>query len=111
MNRIANTSAGSRCPSCQGWISPHCTICRGALSPPSLRVVGAEPEDYYDYLARSEDPPFRLNSEELTGQTNRIDRLIRQRRFPRPTALDSFMPREQHHSYTNKWPAARDTLL
>jgi DEAD/DEAH box helicase domain-containing protein len=58
-----------------------CTICRSALLPPSSRVVAADPEDYYDYLARCEDPPFRLNCEELTGQTNRIDRLIRQRRF------------------------------
>jgi len=58
-----------------------CTICRSALLPPSPRVVAADPEDYYDYLARCEDPPFRLNCEELTGQTNRVDRLIRQRRF------------------------------
>ncbi len=58
-----------------------CTTCRSPLLPPSQRVVADDPEDYYDYLARSEDPPFRLNSEELTGQTNRIDRLIRQRRF------------------------------
>ena len=27
------------------------------------------------------EPPFRLNCEELTGQTNRIDRRLRQRRF------------------------------
>jgi hypothetical protein len=58
-----------------------CTICRSTLLPASQRVVTRDPEDYYDFLARSADPPFRMNSEELTGQTNRIDRLIRQRRF------------------------------
>lgn len=58
-----------------------CTTCRSPLLHASQRVLAEEPEDYYDFLARCTDPPFRLNSEELTGQTNRIDRLIRQRRF------------------------------
>jgi Lhr-like helicase len=58
-----------------------CTSCRTTLPAPVQRAATGDPEDYYDYLARCSEPPFRLNSEELTGQTNRIDRLVRQRRF------------------------------
>jgi DEAD/DEAH box helicase domain-containing protein len=41
----------------------------------------SEPDDYYEYLARSADEAFRLNSQELTGQTDPADRLKRQRLF------------------------------
>lgn len=58
-----------------------CTGCRAALQAPTPRVVAADPVDYYEYLARCSEPPFRLNCEELTGQTDRSDRLLRQRRF------------------------------
>lgn len=37
--------------------------------------------DYYSYLASSAGPAFRLNTEELTGQTDAEDRASRQRRF------------------------------
>jgi len=59
-----------------------CIACRGPLpaNPATHSTVGI-PTDYYEYLARCPDPPFRLNCEELTGQTNRIDRRLRQRRF------------------------------
>lgn len=59
-----------------------CTACRGRLSavPIHHSIVGP-PSDYYEYLGRCPEPPFRLNCEELTGQTNRIDRRLRQRRF------------------------------
>ena len=59
-----------------------CTACRGQLSasPVSHSIVAA-PGDYYEFLGRCSEPPFRLNCEELTGQTDRIDRRLRQRRF------------------------------
>ncbi len=59
-----------------------CTVCRGPLPANSAphSTIGI-PTDYYEYLARCTDAPFRLNCEELTGQTNRIDRRLRQRRF------------------------------
>jgi hypothetical protein len=58
-----------------------CTTCREALSAtPSRRSIGAD-LDYYEFLARCPEPPFRLNCEELTGQTNREQRQLRQRRF------------------------------
>ena len=58
-----------------------CIGCRASLPPSVLRLVLGIPADYYEYLARCPEPPFRLNCEELTGQTDRIDRLLRQRRF------------------------------
>lgn len=59
-----------------------CTACRGRLGTAATAhsTVGV-PSDYYEYLGRCPEPPFRLNCEELTGQTNRIDRRLRQRRF------------------------------
>lgn len=58
-----------------------CTSCRAPLPGSAPHLVTAEPEDFYEFLARCSEPPFRLNCEELTGQTNRVDRLQRQRRF------------------------------
>ena len=59
-----------------------CTACRGVLpANPAPHSTTGVPTDYYEYLARCPDLPFRLNCEELTGQTNRIDRRLRQRRF------------------------------
>jgi hypothetical protein len=43
--------------------------------------IDTEPEDFYEFLARSSTQPFRLHCEELTGQTNGEDRISRQRRF------------------------------
>ncbi|MBI4502885.1 MAG: DEAD/DEAH box helicase [Gemmatimonadetes bacterium] len=58
-----------------------CTGCRAPLPPASRHSVMDPPEDFYEFLARCPEPPFRLNCEELTGQTNRTDRRLRQRRF------------------------------
>ena len=61
-----------------------CTGCRSCLpSVPSRHSTETDPKrmDFYEYLARCSDPPFRLNCEELTGQTDRDDRIDRQRWF------------------------------
>lgn len=59
-----------------------CTGCGGPLPTlPIARSIVGSPADFYEYLARCEEPTFRLNCEELTGQTNRIDRRRRQRWF------------------------------
>lgn len=59
-----------------------CTECLEVLPEQSvLRDTATDASDYYEFLARCEDPAFRLNCEELTGQTNREDRIVRQRRF------------------------------
>ncbi len=58
-----------------------CTGCRAPLGHAIAYSVLGLPEDYYEFLARCDEPPFRLNCEELSGQTNRVDRRMRQRRF------------------------------
>ena len=74
---------------CQRCGRPHlhpsagfCTECCGPVDPsPRSRSTLAAPADYYEFLARCEKPPFRLNCEELTGQTDAADKRVRQRRF------------------------------
>ncbi len=58
-----------------------CTGCRAQLPAAAPHSVLDPPEDFYEFLARCPEAPFRLNCEELTGQTNRTDRRLRQRRF------------------------------
>ena len=61
-----------------------CTVCLNQLPNIPLRhrtMADADDMDFYEYLARCGDDPFRLNCEELTGQTDRDDRINRQRWF------------------------------
>jgi hypothetical protein len=59
-----------------------CTACRRALPARARKhSVAGEPADYYEFLARCPEPPFRLHCEELTGQTDRNERRPRQRLF------------------------------
>ena len=73
------------CPQCRR-IHLHaaggvCTDCRTPLGP-AQPIAGAQPDsDYYGYLATQAGPLFRLNCEELTGQTNKSDSRKRQRLF------------------------------
>lgn len=83
-----NTIEVYDCPRCsRTHLQPAggiCTGCLTALPPtPALHATETDPSvmDFYEYLARCTDPPFRLNCEELTGQTDREDRLNRQRWF------------------------------
>ena len=75
-----------RCPRCEcSHLHPSggfCTTCTAPLDvAPAAHSVDSPPVDYYEFLARCDEPAFRLNCEELTGQTNGIDRRLRQRRF------------------------------
>jgi len=58
-----------------------CTDCQGNLSYKPKTEISGEAADYYAYLARASGPAFRLNCEELTGQTNSSDARKRQRLF------------------------------
>jgi Lhr-like helicase len=59
-----------------------CTVCFAQVPPNAIQhSVASPPEDYYEFLARCPEPAFRLNCEELTGQTDPIDRRTRQRLF------------------------------
>jgi DEAD/DEAH box helicase domain-containing protein len=57
-----------------------CTDCHSALGGPTQLPADAAARDYYLSLARS-GPIFRLNCEELTGQTSKDDARRRQRLF------------------------------
>ena len=75
-----------RCTRCEcSHLHPSggfCTTCRAPVArAPGAHSVNSHPVDYYEFLGRCDEPAFRLNCEELTGQTNRIDRRLRQRRF------------------------------
>lgn len=58
-----------------------CTDCHTPLGPPQQLAAAQATRDYYSYLATQAGPLFRLNCEELTGQTNKNDARKRQRLF------------------------------
>jgi DEAD/DEAH box helicase domain-containing protein len=58
-----------------------CTDCHAVLGAPHAVGGGVTQEDYYLYLARDAGPVFRLNCEELTGQTSKTEGRRRQRLF------------------------------
>jgi DEAD/DEAH box helicase domain-containing protein len=75
------------CPRC-GRMHLHqsagvCTSCYEKLPTTARLWPTAQPElqDFYEYLTRCDIPAFRLNCEELTGQTDPVERRSRQRRF------------------------------
>ena len=58
-----------------------CADCRSPLRPPQPTSKAEVSGDYYSYLSTQAGPVFRLNCEELTGQTNKDDARRRQRLF------------------------------
>jgi DEAD/DEAH box helicase domain-containing protein len=58
-----------------------CMMCLSTDVQQIRRPFVAPPDDYYEFLARTPEPPFRLNCEEMTGQTDTDDRIERQRLF------------------------------
>lgn len=72
---------GFYCPDCNAFylqrgfqICPDCCV---ELKPTENRMAF----DYYTYLSSESGRPFRMNAEELTGQTDKNDRPKRQRHF------------------------------
>ena len=72
---------GYRCPVCNGFfIQKGLGVCPDSL----VKLIEGQTRpdfDYYTYLSSESGEPFRMNSEELTGQTNKSDRPLRQRHF------------------------------
>ena len=58
-----------------------CTDCQGTLGAAQPLGSGATADDYYHFLAHGAGPLFRLNCEELTGQTSKSEGRKRQRLF------------------------------
>ncbi len=73
------------CPQCRRiHLHPSggvCTDCWSPLSPAQPTAGALLSADYYSYLATQAGDLFRLNCEELTGQTNKEDARRRQRLF------------------------------
>lgn len=84
---------GYRCPQCNAfYLQPAAGYCPECHKPP----IRLEPStttsdfDYYRYLSEDSGLPFRMNAQELTGQTDADDRAMRQRWFQ-----DVFLPGEK----------------
>jgi ATP-dependent helicase YprA (DUF1998 family) len=75
------TIQGWRCPSCRAFYLHRATgICPDCLQALEEDTLSSD-FDYYTYLSEESGDPFRLNCEELTGQTDRRERVRRQRWF------------------------------
>ena len=77
---------GWRCPTCNTfYLQPaggYCPECASQKQVRSLVRSNSHTHlDYYLYLASQSGPAFRMHCEELTGQTDYIDRMRRQRWF------------------------------
>lgn len=89
-----NYIQGWRCPDCRAFYLHEannvCPECSGHLQP------GSAPRDfdYYSYLSEQSGGPFRMNCEELTGQTDKYERPRRQRWF-QDIFIDGEIPRVQ----------------
>jgi len=72
---------GFRCPACNGfYLQKGLGVCPDSLV--SLIEDQTRPDyDYYTYLSSESGEPFRMNAQELTGQTDKDDRPQRQRHF------------------------------
>ncbi|WKT81068.1 DEAD/DEAH box helicase [Thermosynechococcus sp. PP45] len=97
------TRPGYRCPQCNafylhpaGEICPECNTSKNKNAP----IVRLEPSqsrsdfDYYTYLSEQSGNPFRMNAAELTGQTDKDERLKRQRWF-QDVFINQEIPRVQ----------------
>lgn len=84
-------TTGHLCPQCNAfYLHPatgYCFLCSSSRSQSSraqkLTTSAPIPKDleYYEYLINKAGPAFRMNAEELTGQTDKGDRPKRQRWF------------------------------
>lgn len=77
---------GYRCPSCNAFYLQEglgiCPDCSDDKRRVELISGETRPDyDYYTYLSSESGDPFRMNAEELTGQTDKDDRPQRQRHF------------------------------
>lgn len=88
VNSLYLQAAGSSFQECRQCRRAHlhpsggvCADCWSLLGPPQPLATAQVSADYYSYLATQAGDVFRLNCEELTGQTNKDDARRRQRLF------------------------------
>jgi DEAD/DEAH box helicase domain-containing protein len=87
-NRLQVSRAGAQSWECTACRRIHlhpsgtvCTDCQQSLGPAQPLGSGATANDYYQYLAQHAGELFRLNCEEMTGQTGKDEARKRQRLF------------------------------
>jgi len=78
--------SGYRCPQCNAFYLHNVRICPSCSAPgqAAVRLEAGSPRDDFDYyslLTAANVELFRMNCDELTGQTDVDDRTARQRRF------------------------------
>jgi DEAD/DEAH box helicase domain-containing protein len=82
---LASQASYYECTQCRRLhLNPSAGLCADCMSPlgPAQPTASAQQSpDYYTYLATQAGSFFRLNCEELTGQTNKSDARRRQRLF------------------------------
>ena len=72
---------GYRCPNCNAFYLHEAVMtCPECMTTLELKPL-EDDFDYYNYLSERSGDPFRMNSEELKGQTDRKARGQRQRWF------------------------------
>ena len=99
-----NTETGHLCPKCNAfYLHPaagYCLFCSSGNSQSSLaqkleaNIPIPKDLEYYDYLINKAGQAFRMNAEELTGQSDRGDRPKRQRWF-QDVFIEGEIPRVQ----------------
>lgn len=87
---VNGSHSGYRCEQCNAFYLHEaagiCPVCNSnnrrnaPIQPLTLSQTNTD-FDYYTYLAEEAGQPFRMNSAELTGQTDKKDKLKRQRWF------------------------------
>ena len=84
LGNASGQKKGWRCEKCNAfYLHPtgQTSICPDCLDQRLVESATQEDLDYYTYLAEQSGDPFRLHCEELTGQTDDVDRSRRQRWF------------------------------
>ncbi|MGF1574395.1 MAG: DEAD/DEAH box helicase [Cyanophyceae cyanobacterium] len=90
--RENNQTPGYRCEQCNAfYLHPAAGLCPECRIPLQSSQVSSD-FDYYSYLVEQSGDPFRMNAAELTGQSDKADRIKRQRWFQ-----DVFLPNEQEY--------------
>lgn len=93
--RPKNRDQGYRCPECNAfYLHPAMGVCPECITVKLAESTPSKDFDYYVYLAGDSGDPFRMNAEELTGQTDKATRPNRQRWF-QDIFIDNEIPRVQ----------------
>jgi Lhr-like helicase len=79
---VSKDRSGYRCPKCNSfYLHRAAGYCVECMKVPLVESPYSDIFDYYTYLSENSGDAFRFHCEELTGQTDRVERPRRQRWF------------------------------